>query len=76
MLDQDISLQEVIQAIKQMKRGKAAGGDDIFNEILIFGGPQMWESVWRLCNQIFKLERIPTDFIRVEIKETRTVIGV
>ena len=60
----NITLTEVKAVIKQLKRHKAAGMDGIFNEILIFSGPSMWEAIWRLCSELFMLERIPVDWGR------------
>jgi hypothetical protein len=63
-LDEGFSRFEVNYAIKQLRRGKSAGVDGVVNEILMYGGPVMEESIWKLCNIMFSCERIPRDWTR------------
>ena len=63
-LDKDITLEEVKQVLKQIRRGKAVGADGIFNEILMYGGPHMSEALWRLCQELFTLEKVLSEWGR------------
>ena len=63
-LNKEIEKDEVAVAIGKLKIGKATGIDGICGEILKFGGPTLVEAVWRLCKEIFFLERIPVDWAR------------
>ena len=48
-LDDDISLSETRKVVEKLANGKAAGEDNIVNEVLKYGGKKMVEVVWHLC---------------------------
>ena len=49
-LEGKISLYEVKKVVKKLALGKAAGIDEIVNEILKYGGPKMITILWHLSN--------------------------
>jgi hypothetical protein len=51
-------VQSVLAGLKQ---GKAAGVNSLVNEIFKFGGEGVAQLTARLCNELFRLERIPKD---------------
>ena len=59
-----INSEEAQAIIANLKHGKAAGLDSLVNEIFKFGGEGVSQSTARLCNELFKLERIPKDWAR------------
>ena len=61
-LMESISLQEVIAAAKNMKRGKAQGPDNILTDFIIEGGDKLWEVMCRLFNIIIKNNYTPEDW--------------
>jgi len=63
-LDREIELGEVEEAIRRLKRGKAAGEDGCVNEILKFGGEEMKISIWTLLKNLWEIEEIPEDWAR------------
>ena len=60
--DGDITIEEVIRAIKKLKNGKSAGVDGIQAELLKNGGDEMVKKITTLCNQVWKLEQVPKDW--------------
>ncbi len=64
VIDQEISIEEVRRAIKQLKRGKAVGVDNYMNEIFMYGGEKIEEATWKLCKQVFNLETYPKTWAR------------
>ena len=58
----EISIEEVKDAMSQMKGGKAAGEDGIPVELLIAAGPQVVLELQHLFNEAYTTERIPTDW--------------
>lgn len=53
---------EVLQAVKILKRGKAAGPDGIRNEMLMEGGPSMVSALTRLFRLVWIAEKVPSDW--------------
>ena len=47
---QEIGWEEVVRVLKMLKRGKAPGPDRILNEMLIYGGSRMVESLRYMFN--------------------------
>jgi len=60
-LDEEPSLKEVQEAIKQMSRGKAPGQDSIPAEIYSLGGDLIQEKLHALYIQIWHQEHLPQD---------------
>ena len=58
----EISIEEVKDAMSQMKRGKAAREDGIPVQLLIAAGPQVVLELQHLFNEAYTTERIPTDW--------------
>ena len=59
VVDGEIQLAEVKTAIKKLKRGKATGVDNYMNEIFMYGGEQVEQATWILCQEIFHREAYP-----------------
>ena len=61
-LGEHIEIEEVRTALKEMKKGKAVGVDDIPSEFLIEGGgeEEVLEWVTYIFNKVFKEEKIPS----------------
>ena len=54
----------MLRVIANLKQGKAAGVDMMINEILKFGGEGIGKATARLCEALFRLERVPLDWAR------------
>ncbi len=63
-LNQPIEEEEVLTIIGTLKQGKAAGVDTLVNEIFKYGGEGIGKATAKLCEEMFKLERIPKDWAR------------
>ena len=63
-LNKPISEDEVVDIIAELKQGKAAGVDAMINEIFRYGGPGIGKATARLCEEMFRVERVPTDWAR------------
>ena len=61
-LDEAIDLEEVKNAIKKLKQGKAQGVDSIPNELMKFGSEELVIVLHDLINKIWTLEKIPQDW--------------
>lgn len=53
---EEISKEKIGEAIRNIKDGKAAGIDEIPNEIWKYGGTELEEWVWDFCNRISRGE--------------------
>ena len=73
----DISLDEVRADIKDLKKGKSEGTDDIPSEFLKVLGERGQKTIADLCNQMYKEGTWPEDFTRCVLipleKKTNTV---
>ena len=58
-LDQQITLEEVRNAVNKLKRGKAVGIDGVMNEVFKYGGDQVTVYLWKLFCRIFDSEVFP-----------------
>ncbi|XP_039282913.1 craniofacial development protein 2-like [Nilaparvata lugens] len=56
----DILEQEIKQAIKQLKKNKAPGDDDITNEVIISGLDVLMSTIKLLFSKILKEKRVPS----------------
>lgn len=45
-----------------MKEGQATGGDGIVNEMWKYGGKEVKEWLWKVCNRVWKGEDWPEDW--------------
>jgi exonuclease III len=59
---EDITIEEVVKAIKKLKNGKAAGVDGIQAELLKYGGDELVRRITTLCNHIWTTGDIPADW--------------
>ena len=57
-------MKELEIAMKNLRRGKAAGDDGCINEILKKGGTEMKNSLLTLCREFWTLEQVPVDWAR------------
>ncbi|XP_043478498.1 uncharacterized protein LOC122508895 [Leptopilina heterotoma] len=55
----EVSREEINEAIKRLKRGKAAGEDGMEGESLKYGGEMVREEMWRIVNLVWKGEGWP-----------------
>ena len=63
-LNEPIRFEEVRKTINRLKNGKAAGIDEIVNEIIKFGGDPVHTVIWQLIRTCFESERIPQDWMK------------
>lgn len=63
-INEPIQPEEVVLAVKSLRNNKAAGIDGMVNEILKLGGDEVTTATWKLCEEMFRLERIPRDWAR------------
>jgi hypothetical protein len=63
-LNRPIDSDEVLSVIGKLKQGKAAGVDTLIYEIFKYGGEGIGQATARLCEEIFRLERVPKDWAR------------
>ena len=62
MRDKETRIEEVIEAIYMLKRGKEVGHDDITVEMLQNMGENALEMLTGLINKIWEEDRIPNDW--------------
>ena len=60
VLDCDITTEEVRGIVKNLKRGKAGGPDNILPEHIIYGGDYLILWLKKIFNEILHLEQIPS----------------
>lgn len=53
---------EIDSTLKMLKNRKSAGEDTITNEMLKYGGPHLWDQIYILINQVFKISTIPEEW--------------
>ena len=63
----EVSLEEVIKAVKKLKKGKSPGIDGITSEMLIYGGESLLKWLTRVCNVCVAEEEVPVDWMRAII---------
>ena len=59
-LGEEIRIEEVRAALKEMEKGKAVGEDDIPSEFLIEGGEEVIEWATDIFNKVLKEEKVPS----------------
>lgn len=64
VLDQDITIEEVKQIMRNLARNKASGIDGVTNEILLAGKQQIVQSIWILCRMAWESEKIPEEWAK------------
>ena len=63
-LNGTIRYAEVRGVIMGLKNGKAAGVDEIVNEVLKYGGEQVKVIIWQLVQTCFETEKIPAQWMK------------
>jgi len=57
----ELIIEDVKEAIRNLKKNKAAGTDGIHLELIKYGGNKLLNRVCELIRQIWKEERIPEE---------------
>lgn len=52
--EEKISRKEIDRVVRKLKEGKAAGGNDIVNELWKYRGEEVKELFWEICNRIWR----------------------
>ena len=60
--NEDITINEVKEAINDTKIGKAEGRDEITPKYIKYGGETLQTEILKLCNRIWQGEEIPQDW--------------
>ena len=63
-----IDIQNIIDAVKQLKRRKAGDSDGWQNEMILEGGTEMNYSILHMFNQILEDQKIPSQWKEMTIK--------
>ena len=58
-LESPTAYEEVMKAIKSMKKGKGVGGDKVSSEMLLKGGEMLWHNLHALLQVCWDEEFIP-----------------
>ena len=58
---------EVEERVKKLKKGKAAGKDEVTEEMVKCGGDVVVDWIWKLCNLAFESDVVPEDLRSVVI---------
>ena len=56
--------EEVERAIMRLKNNKSPGVDGITGEMIKAGGEELRKEILRICNDIWKGERMPEEWIK------------
>ena len=57
-----VEVSEIVNNIKELKRRKSPGPDDVSNEHIIHGGPVLAQCLKTLFDKMFELDHIPSKF--------------
>ena len=52
----ELSKEEVKRVVRKLKDGKAGGGDGVANEVWKYGGVEVEDWLWEVCNRVWKGE--------------------
>jgi hypothetical protein len=63
-LNEKITFEEVRKIIGRLENGKAAGIDEINNEIIKYGGEQAHVVIWQLVTLCFETEKAPEEWAK------------
>ena len=61
--EEDILVSEVEWAIRELKRGKSPGADNITAELIPGGGDSIVKVLHKLCNEILRTKKWPSQWI-------------
>ena len=67
-MNADITMKEMERAAKSLKKEKSPGPDEVYNEIIMNAGKNLKINLLKMINACWKLEDIPEDLYKVEIK--------
>jgi len=59
---EELTVEDVKKAIRNLKNNKAAGTDGIHPELIKYGGNQLLNRMYELVRQIWEEERIPEEW--------------
>ena len=62
-LEDDIAIEEVMRVVKKLTLGKAAGEDELVNEVLKYSGKKMIKILWYISTFCYKKEKIPKEWM-------------
>lgn len=65
--EEEINRDEIGEAIKRIKKGKATGSDGIAGEVWKFGGEELERWLRNFCNRVWKGEEWPKGWMEGEI---------
>ena len=68
----------VEERVKKRKNGKAAGKDEVIEEMVKSGGDVVVDWIWKLCNMAFESDVVPEDLrydVIVPLKWNNHIIG-
>lgn len=51
-----IGWEEIESVFRKLKKGKAAGKNEIQNEVWIWGGKRLKEALWEICRRVWRKE--------------------
>jgi len=60
--EDEISREEMGRVIRKLKEGKTAGGNGIVNEVWKYGGKEIREWLWEICNKVWKGKGWPEEW--------------
>lgn len=55
-VEEEITKEELGRVIRTLNDRKAAGGDNIVNEVWKYGGEEIRDLLWEICNKVWKGE--------------------
>ena len=67
-INSDFTLKELETAIKNMKKAKSPGPDEIYNEVVINAGKNLKLNILDMLNTFWKEEQIPDELYKLNIK--------
>ena len=59
---EEITIEDVEKAIRNLRNNKAAGTDGIHSELIKYGGNKLLSRIYDLVRQVWKEERIPEEW--------------
>jgi hypothetical protein len=70
-LQEPVLLEETIAALGNLTKGKAAGPDKVFTDLLLCANNSLVTAIHRLCNYSYEQGEVPTEWKTAEIKFIR-----
>ena len=60
-LDSPLTEEELFEALSKMKMRKAGGKSGILPELVRHGGPELWDRILKLMEQVWKGGKVVSD---------------